>query len=110
MAVKVISDAKSWETDVMSSPNPVFVDFWAEWCGPCRMVSPVVEELSGEYDGKVNFVKVNVDDVNELASKYNVFSIPTLALFNKGQIIAQQVGAASKESYKNMIDAALEKI
>ena len=110
MAVKAISDAKSWETDVMSSPNPVFVDFWAEWCGPCRMVSPVVEELSSEYDGKVNFVKVNVDDVNELASKYNVFSIPTLALFNKGQIIAQQVGAASKESYKNMIDSALEKI
>jgi thioredoxin 1 len=110
MAVKAISDAKSWETEVMSSPNPVFVDFWAEWCGPCRMVSPVVEELSGEYDGKVNFVKVNVDDVNELASKYNVFSIPTLALFNKGQIIAQQVGAASKESYKNMIDAALQKI
>ena len=110
MAVKAISDAKSWETDVMSSPIPVFVDFWAEWCGPCRMVSPVVEELSGDYDGKVNFVKVNVDDVNELASKYNVFSIPTLALFNKGQIIAQQVGAASKESYKNMIDSALEKI
>ena len=110
MAVKAVSDAKSWETDVMSSPMPVFVDFWAEWCGPCRMVSPVVEELSTEYDGKVSFVKVNVDEVNELASKYNVFSIPTLALFNKGEILAQQVGAASKESYKNMIDKALEKI
>ena len=110
MAVKAVSDAKSWETDVMSSPVPVFVDFWAEWCGPCRMVSPVVEELSGDYDGKVNFVKVNVDQVNELASKYNVFSIPTLALFSKGQLVAQQVGAASKESYKNMIDTALEKI
>ena len=110
MAVKEITDAKSWETDVMSSSVPVFVDFWAEWCGPCRMVSPVVEELSGDYDGKVNFVKVNVDQVNELASKYNVFSIPTLALFSKGQLVAQQVGAASKESYKNMIDSALEKI
>ncbi|MEE8256017.1 MAG: thioredoxin [Nitrosopumilaceae archaeon] len=110
MAVKEITDTKSWEIDVMSSPVPVFVDFWAEWCGPCRMVSPVVEELSGDYDGKVNFVKVNVDQVNELSSKYNVFSIPTLALFNKGQIVAQQVGAASKESYKNMIDTALEKI
>ncbi len=110
MAVKAVSDAKSWETDVMSSPKPVFVDFWAEWCGPCRMVSPVVEELSTEYDGKVNFVKVNVDEVNEIASKYNVFSIPTLSLFNKGEILAQQVGAASKESYKNMIDKALEKI
>ena len=110
MAVTAVSDAKTWETDVMGSSMPVFVDFWAEWCGPCRMVSPVVEELSGEYDGKVNFVKVNVDEVNELASKYNVFSIPTLAIFNKGQIVAQQVGAASKESYKNMIDKALEKI
>jgi len=104
-----IADTKQWETEVISSSLPVFVDFWAEWCGPCRMVSPVVEELVGEYEGKVNFVKVNVDNNNELASKYNVFSIPTLAIFNKGQVIAQQVGAASKESYKNMIDQALEK-
>jgi len=110
MAVKAVSDKKSWETDVISSPMPVFVDFWAEWCGPCRMVSPVVEELSNEYDGKVSFVKVNVDEANEIASKYNVFSIPTLAVFNKGEIVAQQVGAASKESYKNMIDKALEKV
>jgi thioredoxin 1 len=110
MAVKAVSDKQSWETDVISSPMPVFVDFWAEWCGPCRMVSPVVEELSNEYDGKVSFVKVNVDEANEIASKYNVFSIPTLAVFNKGEIVAQQVGAASKESYKNMIDKALEKV
>jgi thioredoxin 1 len=72
------------------------------------MVSPVVEELASEYEGKVNFVKVNVDEANELASKYNVFSIPTLAIINKGQVVSQQVGAASKESYKNMIDKALE--
>ncbi len=110
MGVKQVSDAKSWETDVMNSTTPVFVDFWAEWCGPCRMVSPVVEELSEEYNGKVDFVKVNVDEANEVASKYNVFSIPTLAIFNKGQIVAQQVGAASKESYKNMIEKALEKV
>lgn len=110
MEITKISDAKSWETTVMSSTRPVFVDFWAEWCGPCRMVSPVVEELANEFEGKVNFVKVNVDEANELASKYNVFSIPTLAIFNKGQIIAQQVGAASKDSYKKMIERALEKI
>ena len=110
MAVRQVSDRKSWETDVMSSGKPVFVDFWAEWCGPCRMVSPVVEELANEFEGKVNFVKVNVDEANELASKYNVFSIPTLAIFNKGQIIAQQVGAASKDSYKKMIERALEKV
>jgi thioredoxin 1 len=110
MTVKQISDTKTWETDVISSSKPVFVDFWAEWCGPCRMVSPVVEELSSEYDGKVEFVKVNVDEANELASRYSVFSIPTLAIFNKGKMIAQQIGAASKESYKNMINNALKKI
>jgi thioredoxin 1 len=108
MGITKVSDTKTWETDVIQSSLPVFVDFWAEWCGPCRMVSPVVEELASEYDGKVNFVKVNVDEANELASKYNVFSIPTLAIISKGQVVSQQVGAASKESYKNMIDKALE--
>jgi thioredoxin 1 len=103
-------NSQNWEKEVMASQVPVFVDFWAEWCGPCRMVSPVIEELAGEYAGKINFVKVNVDESNELASKYNVFSIPTLALFHKGQVVAQQVGAASKGSYKNMIDSALSKI
>ena len=107
VAITKVSDTKTWETDVMSSSIPVFVDFWAEWCGPCRMVGPVVEELSGDFDGKVKFVKVNVDEANELASKYNVFSIPTLIIFNNGKAIAQQVGAASKDTYKNMIDKAL---
>ncbi|MGI0068779.1 MAG: thioredoxin [Nitrosotalea sp.] len=103
-------NSKDWDKEVLNSQIPVFVDFWAEWCGPCRMVGPVVEELASEYAGKINFVKVNVDENNELASKYNVFSIPTLAIFNKGQIVTQQVGAASKSSYKNMIDKTLEKI
>ena len=110
MAITEIDDPKSWETDVLSSDKPVFVDFWAQWCGPCRMVGPVVEELAGDYDGRVNFVKVNVDNAQEIAQKYNVFSIPTLLLLNKGEIIAQQVGAGSKEVYQNMIDRALEKI
>ena len=108
MGVTHVSDAKSWEVDVVNSDVPVFVDFWAEWCGPCRMVGPVVEELANDYEGKVKFVKVNVDEANDLASKYNVFSIPTLILLNKGEIVSQQVGAASKESYKNMIERALQ--
>ena len=103
-------NSKDWEKEVLNSQIPVFVDFWAEWCGPCRMVGPVVEELASEYAGKINFVKVNVDENNELASKYNVFSIPTLAIFNKGQIVTQQEGAASNSSYNNKIDKTLEKI
>ena len=67
MGITQVTDTKTWETDVITSDKPVFVDFWAEWCGPCRMVGPVVEELAGDYDGKVNFVKVNVDQAGELA-------------------------------------------
>jgi len=110
MGIKQVSDVKTWEIDVIGSDKPVFVDFWAEWCGPCRMVGPVVEELAVDYVGKVNFVKVNVDQAGELASRYNVFSIPTLILLHKGKVIAQQVGSGSKETYQNMIDRALEKI
>ena len=66
MALEHVSNAKEWQSKVLDSPMPVFVDFWAEWCGPCRMVGPVVEELAGEYDGKVNFVKVNVDEANDV--------------------------------------------
>ncbi|HXW02245.1 MAG TPA: thioredoxin [Candidatus Nitrosotenuis sp.] len=109
MSLTHVSNAKDWQSQVIDSPKPVFVDFWAEWCGPCRMVGPVVEELAKDYDGKVLFVKVNVDEANELAAKYNIFSIPTLMILNKGQVIAQQVGAASKEAYKSMIERALSK-
>ena len=105
--VNQISSSEQFEQEVLNSTNPVFVDFWAEWCGPCRMVSPVVEELSQEYGDKVDFVKVNVDDNNELAQKFNVFSIPTLAVFKDGQVVSQKVGAATKESFKTMIDSSL---
>ncbi len=105
--MKEVNGQEQWQNEVINSDKPVFVDFWAEWCGPCRMVSPTVEEVSKEYDGKVNFVKVNVDDNNELASKYNVFSIPTLAIFRNGKVIAQTAGAASKESIKTYIDKHL---
>ena len=107
MSIVPVKTPQVWESEVINSQIPVFVDFWAEWCGPCRMVSPVVEELAGDYDGRVKFVKVNVDEAAELASKYQVYSIPTLVVFNKGEAVAQQVGAASKESYKGMIDRAL---
>ena len=102
-----IKSSQQFEQEVLNSVNPVFVDFWAEWCGPCSAVSPVVEELSGEYDGKVDFVKINVDQNGELAQKYNVFSIPTLAIFKNGQVVSQKAGASTKESFKTMIDSSL---
>ena len=105
--MKEITSIQQFEQEVLNSTNPVFVDFWAEWCGPCRAVSPTVEELSDEYQGKLDFVKVNVDHNNDLAQKYNVFSIPTLAIFKDGEIVSQKMGAASKESFKNMIDSSL---
>ncbi len=95
---------EQWEQEVIHSDKPVFVDFWATWCGPCRMVSHIVEELSNEYEGRVNFVKVDVDQNRELATKYNIMSIPTLAIFQNGEVIAQSAGAASKEAIRNYID------
>ena len=100
--------SEQWKQQVLNSDKPVFVDFWAEWCGPCRMVSPIVEELSKEYEGKVNFVKVNVDQNRDLASKYNIFSIPTLAIFRNGEVVAQAAGASSKESIRNYIDKNIQ--
>ncbi len=105
--MKEITSSEQFDQEVLNSANPVFVDFWAEWCGPCRAVSPVVEELSGEYNGKVDFVKVNVDENGELAQKYNVFSIPTLTIFKNGEVVSQKVGASTKESFQTMIDSSL---
>ncbi len=95
---------EQWDQEVLNSDKPTLVDFWATWCEPCIIVAPIVEDLAKEYDGKVNFVKVDVDQNKELASKYNVLSIPNLAIFQNGKVIAQNVGAASKESIRDYID------
>ncbi len=95
---------EQWEQEVTNSDKAVFVDFWATWCGPCSVVAPIVEELAKEYQGKVNFVKVDVDQNKELASKYNIFSIPTLVIFRNGQLVSQAAGAVSKESIRNYIN------
>ncbi len=99
---------EQWEQEVTNSDKPVFVDFWATWCGPCSIVAPIVEELAKEYEGEVNFVKVDVDQNKELASKYNILSIPTLAIFRNGQVVSQVAGVASKESIRNYIDKNIQ--
>ena len=95
---------KNFEQEVLKSDIPVLVDFWAVWCGPCRMVTPVVEEISEEYSGKVKVGKLNVDDNPSLASKYKVMSIPTLMLFKEGVVVDHIIGAQGKAQIKAMID------
>ena len=96
--MKEITITKSnFESEVLNSPIPVVVDFWATWCGPCRMIAPVIEELAEEYDGKVKVGKVNVDDEPELASQFKIVSIPTIVVVNDGKISAKAVGYMTKE-------------
>ncbi len=96
-----------WKEEISKSEIPVFVDFWAPWCAPCRIIGPIVEELASEYSSRMKFVKVNVDENADLASEHNIFSIPTLAIFDKGKMISQQIGASPKAALKNMIEKAL---
>lgn len=100
--VKEITDAV-FQNEVLDSKTPVLVDFWAPWCGPCRAIAPVVEELSKEFDGKVKFVKVNVDDNPVVASQLGIRSIPTLKVFVSGSEKNQMVGAGSKDQIKGLL-------
>ena len=93
--------------DLISKNKTVLVDFWAEWCGPCRMISPIIEELANEYKGKVIIGKLDVDSNQESSVKYGVRSIPTILTFKDGEIVDKQVGAVSKETLKNILDSQL---
>jgi thioredoxin 1 len=106
MAVGKTSDA-SFETDVLKSAAPVVVDFWAEWCGPCKMIAPALDEIAGQIGDKVKIVKLNVDENPNTAAKYGIMSIPTLLLFKNGEIASRQVGAAPKQKLAQWINGAV---
>ena len=103
---KEVTDA-TFEKEVLKAPHPVLVDFWAPWCGPCRMVAPIVEELAEEYDGKVNFVKLNTDDNPVIASRYGIRSIPTLLVFKGGEPVGQIIGFRLKSDLRRRLDAVI---
>jgi len=105
MGVAKVSD-KNFEAEVLKSAEPVVVDFWAEWCGPCKMIAPALEEIAGTMNGKVKIVKLNVDENPATASKYGIMSIPTLMIFKNGELASRQVGAAPRQKLEQWITTA----
>jgi thioredoxin 1 len=104
--IKHISD-DSFEKEVLQSTEPVLVDYWAEWCGPCKMIAPILDEVAGNYQGKLQIAKMNVDENREIPGKFGIRGIPTLMLFKNGQLAATKVGALSKSQLTEFIDQQL---
>ena len=99
----VVGTTANWKNEVEDSKVPVLVDFWAAWCGPCRMVSPVIDQLAKKHAGKVKVVKLNVDENQEIAMRFNIMSIPTIMLFNNGKEVDQVVGAGPPDLYEQLL-------
>ena len=106
--IQAIVGEESFQKSVLESKSPTLVDFWAQWCGPCLAAAPILEELSKEYDSKISFAKVNVDDNGPLASKYHIAAIPTMLIFKDGKPIEQLVGHKPKKELKKILDGLLE--
>jgi thioredoxin 1 len=104
--IKHTTDA-NFEQDVLKSTTPVLIDYWAEWCGPCRMIAPILDEIAGQYQGRLNIMKVNVDENRSVPAKYGIRGIPTLMLFKDGDVAATKVGALSKSQLISFIDSNL---
>jgi thioredoxin 1 len=102
-------NSSNWESEVLKSDKPVFVDFWAEWCGPCRMVGPVVEEIAQSNSDKIKVVKLNVDENQDIAMKYGIQSIPSLLVIKNGKEVGRTIGAAPKDTYLKFINDSLTK-
>ncbi|NBC30703.1 MAG: thioredoxin [Spirochaetes bacterium] len=106
MKVEITTD--NFEQEVLQSDVPVLVDFWAEWCMPCKMVAPVLEEMSKEYEGKLKIGELDVDNQADLAARYNVVSIPTLMVFKGGEVVDQQIGAAPRDRLEKLVQAHMD--
>ena len=103
MSILEVND-NEFEEKVLKSTNPVLCDFWAEWCGPCKQITPILEELSEEFDNKITIAKINIDNNPEIPSQYNIMSIPTLLLFKEGKLVSNQVGLQEKKTLSNWIN------
>lgn len=101
--IVIVTDT-NFDKEVLQSASPIVVDFWAEWCGPCKQIAPVLDELATEYDGKVKLAKVNIDEFQDLAARFRINSIPTFLFFKNGQVVDQVVGLRSKKDFKSKLD------
>jgi thioredoxin 1 len=107
MAEEITVTSSNFDTEVTKSTVPVVADFWAEWCGPCKMIAPILKDLAKDYKDKIKIAKIDVDAEGELALQFNIVSIPTILVFSKGQVVKQQIGAVPRQALEKMIKEVL---